>query len=185
MAPGPSAPDGRRPRARRQRTAPILDPRFQTSIRPDAYQARVQPKDTFLTTTELAEDLTVWANQPGTSLPSTKRHPHEAHVYRWCRRDWFGALPEGRQGRGLGYRIPPKFRYIARLWLLTEDLPTRRLGLRAFTEGDARPWLLMVGKHVSTHYTEAEALNRISSVLLEAKNTQSVLKVLYVGPIID
>lgn len=76
---------------------------------------------------------------------------------------------------------------MARLWQLTEDLDTRRLGLKALVDEDVdvRPWLVMVGRFVSTHYTEAEALAKVETVLAEVKNQQSVLKVLHVGPITD
>jgi hypothetical protein len=175
-------------RPKRKRSAPALDPSLCTSIRPDAFRAAVQPKDSYLTTTELAEDLARWAGGvQGSRLPRTKKNPYDTQVYRWCRRDWFGALPPGRNGRGLGYRIPLRFRYVARLWQLTEDLDTRRLGLKALTDEDVdvRPWLVMVGRFVSTHYTEAEALAKVEMILTEVKNQQSVLKVLHVGPITD
>lgn len=174
-------------RPKRTRRAPTLDPSLLTSIRPDAFRSAVQPKDSYLTTTELAEDLAMWAGQQGSRLPRTKKNPYDTQVYRWCRRDWFGALPSGRNGRGLGYRIPLRYRYVARLWQLTEDLDTRRLGLKALVDDDfpVRPWLVMVGKFVSTHYTEAEALARVEGLITEARTQQSVLKVLFVGPIVD
>lgn len=175
-------------RPRRKRSTPALDPSLRTSIRPDAFRAAVQPRDSYLTTTELAEDLALWARGvEGSRLPRTKKNPYDTQVYRWCRRDWFGALPPGRNGRGLGYRIPLRYRYVARLWQLTEDPDTRRLGLKALVdeEVDVRPWLVMVGRFVSTHHTQMEALFRVEAVLAEVQNQQSVLKVLHVGPITD
>jgi hypothetical protein len=117
-------------------------------------------------------------------MARTKQFPGDAAVYRWCQRDWFGPLPKGRTGRGGGYRIPPQYRYVARLWHVTEDARIRKAGLAALLE-DPRSWLVVVANQGSTHYTDTEAAKRVTQILPVAEHTRLPVTIINVGPMAE
>lgn len=155
-----------------------VPPEYQTPFRPDAWLGFTQPNDSYLTTYDLKEDLFAWSTR---YMSSTKRAPGDAAIYRWCRRDWFGPLPKARTGRNSGYRIPPDYRYVARLWHVTEDPRVRAVGMKAILD-DPKPWLVVVANVGSTHYTAAEAVRRVESLLYRAEESHLPLTVTYLGP---
>lgn len=122
-----------------------------------------QPRDTYLTTTELANELGLWQEQ----------------VKRWCR-SWFGKLDEGRRGPRMGYRIPLAYRYVARAWMQVEEPEVRR-SLERVLAAEPKDWVVLVGKVGSTHYTLGEALTRLGQVVPVAQQQTVPVYCLYVG----
>lgn len=108
--------------------------------RRDAYVRPIQDPSTFFTTEQLGKDLGVSYRQ----------------VHRWCQK-WYGPLPPARQGKGMGYRIHPAMRRVARGWLQTQDRWVRE-AIRTAIMKAPRDWVVVVGKSGTTHYTVAEAL---------------------------
>lgn len=133
--------------------------------RRDAFTSTAQDRSTYLTTAQLARELHLWPEQ----------------VYRWCV-SWFGGLPENRKGKGMGYRIPLHYRYVARAWLQTQD-PELREQVRAAIDDDPKNFVLVVGNHTSTHYSVAEVQERMTQVLPLTERDNVVLHVIHVGPI--
>lgn len=144
----------------------------------DGYTNPSQGRDTYLTTYDLAEELGSWIRE---HFPGVRALPHNESVRRWCKR-WFGTLPPGRTGgRGAGYRIPPVYRYVARAWWQSVDEQVRAGSLHALI-ADPRPWLVVVGKFASTHYSKDEALERARQLL---QGQAKYIHILYVGPMED
>lgn len=130
----------------------------------DAYVTADQPRDTFLTTTELAKRLEMWPEQ----------------VYRWCVK-WFGTLPEGRRGQGMGYRIPLDYEKVARAWQQVEGPPQTREWLKQTILADPKNWVVLVGNVGSMHYTVGEVVERATQVLSPAQDRKVPISILYVG----
>lgn len=133
--------------------------------RRDAYVAPVQDSRTYFTTEQLAKSLGVDYRQ----------------VHRWCAQ-WYGPLPPARRGRGMGYRIHPAMRRVARGWLQTQDRWEREAVRTALTEAP-RDWVVVVGKRATTHYTADQALEGIRKGILSGGPTLRRLPIslLYVG----
>lgn len=131
--------------------------------RPDAFDTVIQDKATYLTTSQMAKIL--------------RREPKLIH--RWCQR-WYGPLPPARRGRDMGYRIPLNMLRVARGWLQTEDEWIRE-SLRAALIAEPRDWVVAVGKRATSHYTAAEALERVAQIASQSRNNPEVISVLYVG----
>ena len=140
----------------------VLRPGLMTPV-PDMFKSMVQDRKEYLTTVDLAKEL--------------KQDPKKIH--RWCQR-WYGALPSLRRGKGMGYRIHPDMRRVARGWLQTEDDVVRD-AMRTALVKEPRDWVVVVGKLASTHYTAAEALERVEKVLARSRNKPRQVSVLYVG----
>lgn len=156
-----------------------VPPEYQTQIRPDAWRGFSQPRDSYLTTYDLRDDLQEWAT---TYMPRSKQFPGDAAIYRWCARDWFGPLPPTRKaGRSNGYRIPLEYRYVARLWHVVEDPRVRAAGLDAILESP-KSWLVVVANVGSTHYTQADTMDRIGKVLHRAEDSKLPITVTHIGP---
>jgi hypothetical protein len=123
----------------------------------------VPADEQFVTTTELARFLGM----------------HPETVWRWCRK-WFGPLPPGRAGREMGYRIPPVYVKVARVWLLVEDAELRELARKALVEGGERDnYVVVVANDAFTCYSWSQALERLES-LLEAGLFRH-MTIIYVG----
>lgn len=118
----------------------------------------------YLTTGQLAKELD---NQ----YPET--------VFRWCRK-WFGNLPPGRRGAGLGYRIPLEYKRVGRAWLMTEDTHLREVVRRAIVDSP-KDWVVVVANVGSTHYSVAEAVGRAESIAHSSTYRNHVISILYVG----
>lgn len=118
----------------------------------------------YLTTGELAAELRMY--------PET--------LFRWCRK-WFGVLPSGRAGARMGYRIPVEYRLVARAWLQTEDPRLREVVRRALVE-TPRNWVVVVDNVGSTHYSDAEVVGRVESLLRTTAFRHQALWIMYVGP---
>ena len=129
----------------------------------DAWVSVNQPRDSYLTTTQLAKELSLWQEQ----------------VKRWCKQ-WFGDLPPGRRGPGLGYRIPLNYRYVARAWMQCPD-PKIRKELATVLSRDPKDWVVVVGKQASTHYTDSQVVARVTQLLPVATQRSTPLTIVYVG----
>lgn len=135
------------------------------TIRRDAYTGAVQARDTYLTTDQLAKDL----------------HINYRQVHRWCQQ-WYGPLPPARRGKGMGYRLHPVMRRVARGWLQTQD-PWMREAIRVSLTEIPRDWVVVVGKVATTHYTADEAMDATRRGILAGGPTlrRSPISILYVG----
>lgn len=107
---------------------------------------------------------------------------HQETVWRWCRR-WFGQLPKGRTGRDMGYRIPPIYMKVARVWSRTQDETTREVARKALVDdGEGKNFVVVVGNVGSTHYTGEQVVERLSSILTTVSPSSiGSLHVFYVG----
>lgn len=127
---------------------------------PDAWTHPDQDRSTYLTTEQVAKLLgDVSAEQ----------------VHRWCRR-WFGPLPRGRRGKGLGYRLPLEYERVARVWRKVEDVQVREVAKRALL-ANPRNWVVVVGNVGSTHYSAIEAANRVEQVTKLAEQSGAAIYV--------
>jgi AraC-like DNA-binding protein len=117
----------------------------------------------YLTTYELAAELSMY--------PET--------LFRWCKK-WFGVLPRGRAGAGMGYRIPLEYRMVARLWLRSEDNRLREVGRRAIIT-DPKDWVVVVDNIGTTHYTDREAVGRMDTLTKHPTFRGQVISTMYVG----
>lgn len=146
-------------RGRGGRTSPLHTPV------PDAFQSVVQPKASYFTTGQFAKKTGV----------------SDKTVHRWCQQ-WYGALPAARVdgGRTMGYRIHPFMVRVARGWLQTQDRAQRDSILRALREA-SRPWVVLVGRRATTHYTVDEALEVVRKTVSRAPQINRAVTVLYVG----
>lgn len=149
---------------------PVGDPagQFRPDVhtpRRDAYTGAVQDRDTYFTTEQLAKDLRLNYRQ----------------VYRWCQQ-WYGPLPPSRHGKGMGYRLHPVMRRVARGWLQTQD-PWMREAIRAALTESPRDWVVVVGKTASTHYTAEHAMDETKRGILAGGPTlrRLPITILYVG----
>lgn len=141
----------------------------------DGYTSPDQPRDTYLTTYDMVEELGEWVKD---NLPNHKSLPYNESIRRWCRK-WFGSLPHDRiGGRGAGYRIPVPYRYVARAWWQSQDEAVREVAKRVLL-ADPKPWIVVVGKFGSTHYSVAEVLERVNQVL---SGQSKQVEIIYVGP---
>lgn len=133
--------------------------------RRDAYVSTLQDPTTYFTTEQLAKSLGVNYRQ----------------VHRWCAQ-WYGPLPPARRGKGMGYRIHPAMRRVARGWLQTQDKWERHAIQTAITEAP-RDWVVVVGKRATTHYTADEALRQTEKGILSGASTlrRLPISILYVG----
>jgi hypothetical protein len=123
----------------------------------------VPADESFVTTRELARYLGM----------------HSETVWRWCRK-WFGPLPPGRAGREMGYRIPPVYVKVARVWLLVEDAELRELARKALVNGGEQDnYVIVVAKEAFTCYSGEQVEERLRS-LLEAGSFQH-MTIIYVG----
>lgn len=104
-------------------------------------------RPTYLSTHELAKEIRMY--------PET--------VFRWCRK-WFGVLPAERKGSQNGYRIPLEYRRVARVWRMIEHPIVREVARRALVT-QPRKFVVVVATIGSTHYSAAEAVNRVESLL--------------------
>lgn len=129
----------------------------------DAWVSINQPRDSYLTTTELAKELSLWQEQ----------------VKRWCKQ-WFGDLPPGRRGPGLGYRIPLNYRYVARAWVQVPDHKIREQLAKVLSK-DPKDWVVVVGNMASTHYTDSEVVSRVNQLLVTARQRNLAITLVYVG----
>lgn len=148
-----------------------------TEVHTDAWTGSKQAPSTFLTTQQLAEDLERWA-----SLHNDRPIVYPESIYRWCIK-WFGKLPRGRTGPGMGYRIPLPYKYVARVWYQTED-PTIRAAATAAILADQdkqKSWVVTVANLGSTHYTVHEVASRVQSLTAMARQNNRMIHVLYVG----
>lgn len=132
---------------------------------PDAFQSVVQPKASYFTTGQFARHLGI----------------SDKTVHRWCQQ-WYGQLPAERVdgGKVMGYRIHPFMVRVARGWLQTRDRTKRDSILRALREA-SRPWVVLVGRRATTHYTVDEALEVVRKTTSRAPQTNRAVTVLYVG----
>lgn len=150
---------------------PVGDPagQFRPDVhtpRRDAYEKALQDPATYITTYQLADDLGM----------------HYRQIYRWCQR-WYGPLPPARQGgKGMGYRIHPVMRRVARGWLQTED-PVAREAIRAALMKWPRDWVVAIGNRATTHYTAQEALQAARDGISSGRATLQRLptSILFVG----
>lgn len=117
----------------------------------------------YLTTDELAKELSMYKET----------------LWRWCRK-WFGPLPAGRTGAKMGYRIPLEYRMVGRLWLMTEVPEIREPGRRAII-ADPRNFLVVVANIGSTHYSVAEAVGRVETLLESPTFRSNTISTFYVG----
>jgi len=117
----------------------------------------------YLTTHQLAKELGMY--------PET--------VFRWCVK-WFGALPAGRGGAKMGYRIPLEYRTVARAWLQTEE-PRLREVIRRAIVADPKNWVVVVANLGSTHYSGREAIGRMQSLVDSPTFKGSIVSMIYVG----
>lgn len=154
--------------------------RLTTPMRPDAWAGTFQPKDTYLSTVELAARLRAWAGTH--AIGSANSDIVYQTVHNWCRRDWFGPLPPERKGRSHGYRIPPHYEYVGRVWMLTQDEHVREVAQQLITPESARDWLVVVANVGSLHYSQEETEQRIAAVLRQVLLRSAPLHVLYIGP---
>lgn len=123
----------------------------------------VPSTETYLTVTEIAKTLNL----------------HSETVWRWCRK-WFGALPPGRAGRGMGYRIPPVYLKVAKVWGMTEDERIRNLAREVLVrEGEGKNFLVVVGKEGSAVYSGEQVVERLKSVT--ADTPPDMIAVIYLG----
>lgn len=145
----------------------------------DAWTGPNQDPKTYLTTAQLADNLTRWAS----NRDRGRKLAHPETIYRWCRK-WFGQLPEGRKGLHMGYRIPHVYKYVARLWWCVEDAQVREVGTRAILEDSGttpKSWVVVVADYGSTHYTGAQVADRVHSLLAVSEQRQTPIHVFYVG----
>jgi hypothetical protein len=117
----------------------------------------------YLTTHQLARELDLY--------PET--------VFRWCRK-WFGPLPQGRSGAGLGYRIPLEYRMVARAWIVTEDVRLREIMRRSIV-ADPKDWVVVVANVGSTHYTDRETVGRMETLIRHPTFRGHAISAMYVG----
>lgn len=133
----------------------------------DAYRGLQQDPSEYLTTEQLATELGV----------------DRTTVHKWCR-GWFGRLPQGRIGAGLGYRIPHEYGVIARAWVQTHDAEARQaieLALRSDPEASHKKFLVQVANLVSSHYSVDEAMERAGSLVDRARAVSKPVHIYYVG----
>lgn len=116
-----------------------------------------------LTTHELAKSLGMY--------PET--------LFRWCRK-WFGNLPKGRAGAGMGYRIPLEYELVARAWLMTEDPRLREVVRRAIV-ADPKDYVVVVANIGSTHYSDREVVGRVESLTSSPTYRHHALHIFHVG----
>lgn len=147
-------------------------------VHKDAWTGVHQDPTTYLTTQQLAADLGAWA----TNLDDGHKILYTESIYRWCKK-WFGQLPEGRSGPGMGYRIPLNYRYVARVWYLTEHPETRATATAAILADGENPksWVVVVANLGSTHYTVAEVAGRVHALLPMARQRNRMVHAFYVG----
>src|SRR5688572_29060009 len=114
---------------------PVGDPadQFKPDLhtpRRDAFTGWVQDPSTYITTDKLSKELGV----------------NYRTALRWAQ-GWYGPLPPVRSGggRGMGYRIHPVMRRVARGWLQTQD-PHMRDAIRQAVTVKPRDWVVVVGK---------------------------------------
>jgi hypothetical protein len=151
----------------------------------DAFTATIQPRDTYITTQQMADELN---KLYGTEVAYQQ-------VYKWCQQ-WFGRLPKWRSNPKMGYRIPLNYRYVGRAWFQTSN-PQIRKGAEKVLAEDPREWVVVavseiggeVATTATTHYTRLEATAR-ADVVLEtyersgsSKRNKLVVHVLNVGPV--
>jgi len=117
----------------------------------------------YLTTYQLAAELGMY--------PET--------LFRWCRK-WFGELPRGRAGAGMGYRIPEEYRMVARLWLSVEDPRVREVGRRAIIT-DPKEFLVVVANVGTTHYTDREVVGRVDTLTKHSTFRGQIISIMHVG----
>lgn len=140
-------------------------PDLHTPLRPDAYTTAIQDRNTYYTTEEVAKHL-------GTGYRT---------IHRWCTQ-WYGPLPAGRQGKGMGYRIDPDMLRVARGWLQVKDHQVRAAMLKAL-EKNPRDWVVVFGNQAETHYTVSEALRAIRAGI-ESRGSalhKTAISIHYVG----
>lgn len=140
---------------------------------PDAYTHPDQDPSTYLSTQQLADRIMSSPEQ----------------VHRWCRKDWFGTLPPGRRGRGMGYRIPPLYVRVARCWNLMQggdmaSMQVKKAARKALLddpEAEAKNWVVVVASTASCHYTHLEATNRVEQLGGLAEERKAIIHVIPVG----
>jgi hypothetical protein len=148
------------------------------STQPDAYVSRNQSKATYYTTYSLAKDLAEW--QESSKYEGNRPYPEQ--ILKWCK-TWFGSIPKERiGGRARGYRIPLEYRYVARAWRLIENTEVREVAKKVLLV-DPKPWLLVVGKHGSTHYNMEAVLERLRQLGPTIRSQHTVTYIVNVGPI--
>jgi hypothetical protein len=147
-------------------------------VHKDAWKSLYQDPSTYLTTVQLAKDLGEWAS----SVDGGRVMPYPESIYRWCKQ-WFGPLPPGRTGPSMGYRIPPAYRYIARVWYLTENPEIRQTAREALLNDGShqKPWVVVVANLGSTHYTDSEVASRVHSLLTMSRQRNRMIHAFYVG----
>lgn len=140
-----------------------LRPSRKTPI-PDAWTGLIQDPSTYLTVTQLAQQLGVLPNQ----------------VVRFCHK-WYGELPDSRKVKGQGYRIHPYMLRVARVWRQTLDPQVREVVRKALQESP-KDYVVVVANRGSTHYSVIEAMRRIESLLPTAMRSSEPVSVFYCGP---
>lgn len=100
-------------------------------------------------------------------------------VFRWCRK-WFGDLPKGRAGAGLGYRIPLEYRMVARAWLQTEDPRLREVVRRAIV-ADPKDWVVEVANLGTTCYSDVQTVATMERIIRTPQFKGQIVSTMYVG----
>lgn len=165
MVRGHSASPADKEIAQRDRTNPVVNV-VRASRHRDAFTGLNQDPSTYITTEQLAREVGVTYYT----------------VRRWCQW-WFGELPPGRIGKGLGYRIPFKHRHVAHGWVQSKDHDIRKIMERVLL-ANPNPWLVVAGKRGETFDTYQQVLHQVEHVL-KSKETVHIYYIPSADPSAD
>lgn len=148
----------------------------------DAFTHYDQPRDTYLSTQDLADVLGI---------------PRRTAIY-WAE-GWFGQLPPGRRGSGLGYRLPHSYVKVGRLWMRTNIPAHREAGREAILTEPERNFVLVTDRRIrdetvtgtklpkevaaqaTSHYSIGEALEQLERLLPLAVRREQSIHLYHVG----